>query len=142
MDANYLAGVFDSDGSVTVYRHARKDSPRGFDIRPLVQLTWKNTPEASEVLNEMKVTFGGSLHLSKGRYLRWVGSTQTTIRLLTEIIPFMRLKSEQAKIVLNVARGFRPGFYRKGRKRPSAEWDELMAAREKVMKLNARGNRQ
>lgn len=97
----YLAGFFDGEGSIGIYRNGRAVSG-GRTLR--VQLTQTATRAGTQLLEECQVRWGGSLCLMNREMKRtaynWQASSGAGIRVLRDLRPWLRLKVEQADIVL------------------------------------------
>ena len=103
----YLAGFFDGEGSIGIYSNGAK---KGRTLR--VQLTQNVSPLATELLQECRSRWGGSLSLMN-RSLRkqawnWQASAANGRRVLLDIRPWLRLKAAEADIALRFwdERGF------------------------------------
>jgi hypothetical protein len=102
----YLAGVIDSDGSITV-KYAKTRESKGFapDFAEYITITQVN-PEAIELLykffNGSNITTkkGGS---AKSRPLyRWNASNRSAVQVIKALLPYLRIKRRQADIVLRL----------------------------------------
>lgn len=106
VDCAYLAGLMDGDGHITIIKqkvYGKRKAP--FKYRVYVQIT--NTNE--EALKHLHKLFGGSLRISgkipskdgkKTLYrLSWV--CRGARKILRGILPYLHVKAEDAKIVLN-----------------------------------------
>lgn len=105
----YIAGVFDSDGSITIARRhlgTRKQA----SYCPCLQLQWKYSPLAAQVMQEIKERYGGSIclpaisagSLGKNQTIKYTVASKMSKTLLTDIIPYLRLKKQQAELALKL----------------------------------------
>lgn len=93
-DLAYIAGVIDSDGCISIGRNAKR-------YKPIVQIT-QVQPEAINFVNKI---FGGSYkiekRLSHKDIYKWRIQSRKNLGIFLEaIIPFLKIKREQAKIVI------------------------------------------
>lgn len=105
IDMAYTAGILDGDGSFSLllHRSVTKDSWRSF-YHPCIQLS--NAFEGmSKWMNEK---FGGSLRIKKPQqphhktlHVWSIRSREGCKRLVEKIIPYLKLKTEQAKTMLD-----------------------------------------
>lgn len=141
----YLAGAIDADGSFTVrvdkteVRNGRRRSPAYHEMISLKQVT----PEVPHLLHE---TFGGSLYLqgpsvTKGRPLwTWHVSSAKASRAIVLLLPHLRIKTRQAKLLLEL-RMTKDDFANRPNRGtytsvPAAEIEKREAIRAKIRALN------
>jgi len=140
----YIAGVFDSDGSFTISRHKRSGSLRGFEYRVVLQLTWREVPETVFVLKGLKRQYGGSVirgierhgfskHTHYAKYR--IDATNAKV-LITDILPYLRVKRKQVELCLKAASIISLRRYGRWNPRPEVEWLELERLHEQVGFLN------
>jgi hypothetical protein len=98
-DKAYIAGIIDGEGSITVYSY----SDIAY-IKPLVNVTNTN----KELLLWLKDNYRGSIYkqASKGSTYktcyRWqLWGCHRILPMLRDVYPFLRLKKEQAYLLLN-----------------------------------------
>lgn len=100
MNAAYIAGLFDREGSIGVYRFSGKSS--GSMLR--TQLNQNAYEESTEVLSELHGYFQGNLHTYKStsgkKYYNWQLSNQKALKFLEWIFPFLRLKRKEAELAM------------------------------------------
>jgi hypothetical protein len=110
MDKSYLAGYFDGEGTIGVYRSKGCKDPRyksgyksGSWVRTVAVI---NTFRG--VLEELHKTFGGTLRksrnssLTKKQCYQWTIGSKDDIRdFLDTILPYLREKREQALVMLD-----------------------------------------
>lgn len=100
-ELSYLAGIFDGEGTIGIER--RTPTNKRFSDRYLPYLVVGNT---SLVLMEILVdSFGGAYHpykvIGKRKPMyRWELHSDAAIAPIRIVAPYLRMKSEQAKIVL------------------------------------------
>lgn len=93
---SYYAGFFDGEGSIGIYRNGRG----AWHLR--TQLTQNINKASASLLDEMQALFGGNLSLMRGERYRggraynWQLNGETAVRFLQDVLPYLRLKREQA----------------------------------------------
>lgn len=123
----YLAGVWDSDGSISVARkHSKRPNP---SYIVSLQLTWSDTPKVREFLSKLTEQYDGQFYESKSMKNRYPGSRavvkysvscRKSRKLLEAMLPFLQLKKEQAELALQVLNTMEYGKYGFGRPKPEA----------------------
>lgn len=101
LDLSYLAGVIDSDGSITigVDRNGSRTTPRFFEIVAVRQCD----TEAVHLAQEL---FGGNITIGKPGSLRgrpshdWYCYNRRAATVLRALLPYLKIKRQQAAIVL------------------------------------------
>jgi len=104
-DLAYMAGIVDGEGCIDIYKHkAAKRSVR--EYRYTMRLTvGMGRPELPKRLLSL---FGGTVHISKpvnsnrSAEWRWSVSSRKAMRVLKEVLPFLFLKKDQAKIAIEL----------------------------------------
>lgn len=100
MDIRYLAGFFDGEGSVGVYKNSDK---KGYCLR--FQLTQNVTPQSKLIVDYLVSTYGVSVNvqntLSGKKKYNIALSGAKAVPLLTDLLPHLILKKEQVEIALN-----------------------------------------
>ena len=96
LDHQYVAGLFDGEGSVILARH----SPVTHSMSLVVQIV----NQCREVLEEVKETYGGAIYgNSKGvnkPVYAWKAYTTGAESFLKSVLPFVRIKRRQVEIGL------------------------------------------
>lgn len=119
--AAYLAGIMDSDGSISIcIRHRNRPTP---SYCVLVQLTWMATDKTLSAMEKIKSVYGGSINKHKrgngftnGKDIyKYQISTQQSRKLLEDILPFLLLKKEQCETALELIKTTEFGKYGSGR---------------------------
>jgi len=91
----YVAGFFDGDGCVCVQNEIQKD----FRI---ARITASIANTNVEIIKYLKKRFGGYVkirELPSGKTLgTWMLSCKAAVEFLEQIMPFMRIKKEQAEL--------------------------------------------
>jgi hypothetical protein len=94
----YLAGFFDGEGSIGIYRNG--DQHGGRTLR--VQLTQNVSVASTLLLKECQTRWGGSLcemnRNDKRTAWNWQASATSGVKALSDIRPWLRLKAEEADI--------------------------------------------
>lgn len=97
VDLSYVAGFFDGEGCVRVARNGG----RGFTLS--AQITQNEHATSTALFAELKDTFGGSI--SKQTALRtklnWQVTGQNALGFLSAILPYLRLKGDQARVAVD-----------------------------------------
>jgi hypothetical protein len=104
-DLAYLAGVMDSDGSISIGVNKSEgtngSAPRFFELIAIRQCD----PQAVHLAQEL---FGGNITIgkSRGQFRRasydWYARNQRACTVVATLRPFLRIKARQADIVLNM----------------------------------------
>ena len=102
----YIAGLIDGDGSFQLQIRFR--GQKGFQINPRVLIGFKHLPKEEKLLNEVQEFLNaGKIYISnKGKenaVIRFYTTNLVdTIRTCKAVIPYLRLKKEQANKLLGV----------------------------------------
>lgn len=143
-DLAYVAGMVDADGCISVLKRHYK--PTGVDYFFAKIDAKQVTPEAVTLAHQL----GGSLYLEKpgndrSRPLyRWEASASTAVAVLRLLLPYLRIKREQALNAIALAEA-RPVLSRKGVARgavlrTNAENETLRVHYDRARELNRVGN--
>ena len=99
LDARYVAGLFDGEGSLGLYRHHRGR----FTLR--TQLVQNIYPASKLLFDELIAKFGGNASpqrsLSGKRKFNWQLHAHKAAAFLRWIYPYLRFKREEAMIALD-----------------------------------------
>ncbi|MFA5306860.1 MAG: LAGLIDADG family homing endonuclease [Candidatus Babeliales bacterium] len=135
-EAAYLAGLIDGEGSFFIAKIKRK-TKNGFTYTPTMVII--NT---SKVIIDLCNTYGG--HYQAQEYTvnwkivhRWFFSRRLVEHYLPQIMPYLRIKPEQAKVMMEaiaIPRGT-------GYDLTDEDFKKLNDCRTRLMKLNERGKR-
>lgn len=108
----YMAGVLDSDGSFTYGK--KWSSQRGKHYYAAqIQITWAYTPNAIKVFDRLIKIFGGSYFIGGTRttftpdgikIVKYCATGAAAVRLSAAVMPFLQLKTERAKIIVEGAK--------------------------------------
>ena len=97
-DLAYFAGLMDGEGCFSLR------NPRGKSITPIVQIKMK---KAKKLIKYFHKIFGGSYYIERTKLyygnnyvIHWTHRKEIKY-LLKQIIPFLRLKQKQAKVVMD-----------------------------------------
>jgi hypothetical protein len=103
----WFAGIVDGEGSITMAKNPTGKSG-GYTIRPLVNITNSSVP-ALNVIEKLMEDYGLAYYIKwlepdKGGRKRWIWrlniyGQKRVIRLLEVIMPYLVIKTEQAKIL-------------------------------------------
>lgn len=136
MDDRYIAGFFDGEGCVGVYR-------RGTHYSLLVQLTQVDTPETERLLNALRDRFGGTVgrrpSLSGRGVIAWSIGSDGAATFLETIAEHLILKRDQAIVAAEWQRT-RP-LRQRVKGRVVASPVEVIERNNKVVELLARMKR-
>lgn len=92
----YLAGLWDGEGSVAVYRTRTR-------FRLCVQLTQNSSRSADNLLEELPLLYGGSITRSKKRgrlVLCYKAQGVAAYFFLQNVAPYVRLKREELELAM------------------------------------------
>ena len=97
---DYIAGFFDGEGSVGIYRNGQ----RSWHLR--TQLTQNIDRSTTALLSELRQRFGGNLATMRSPIYRasvaynWQLNGAVAAAFLREVLPYLRLKREQADFAI------------------------------------------
>lgn len=95
----YVAGFFDGEGSIGIYRNGR-----GNGCTLHVQITQTVGPQADELLRAIQARWGGSLTPMNKKLRRpawnYQASASAGVALLRDLRPYLLLKADQADVAL------------------------------------------
>jgi hypothetical protein len=96
----HLAGFFDGEGSIGIYRNGNPHGGRTLRV----QLSQNVSAASTLLLKECQTRWGGSLCEMNRDYKRtawnWQASATSGVKALSDIRPRLRLKAEEADIAL------------------------------------------
>lgn len=98
----YLAGAIDSDGTIGIKRSTYAMRVRGDAAAPVFSERVALRQVTADIPNLLKASFGGSLYVTKpstarGRHLySWAVTDQQAVTCLRAMMPYLRVKKEQA----------------------------------------------
>lgn len=96
MDLRYLAGFFDGEGCVAIYRAG---NGRGHTLS--VQITQNKSIESDQLLEELQAEYGGSITSVKGdKAWHYSIGSKNAAKLLEDIAPWLRLKRTEVSLAL------------------------------------------
>lgn len=104
LDINYIAGIFDGEGSIGIHKRTVKDASLGYLYYPKIRLGM--TGEGVKVVELLKEQFGGYTewrHYTKDQkdLLTWTLTSKLGISsFLTQVIPHLIVKRAQAQKTL------------------------------------------
>lgn len=116
LSPQYVAGFFDGEGSVGIYFiNTGKESGK-VDIKFRVNTRITNTNQ--EVLQRIKAKYGGAIGSSRrnNSNSKWVYNLEfgreDSERLLIEILPYLIIKRERAKIAIEASQNIARHYWR------------------------------
>jgi hypothetical protein len=101
MSLEYIAGFFDGEGSIGIYKISRTG---GYRLR--TQLTQNITPDSESVMIELQSRFGGNIArmrapiYKRGAAYNWQLNADVAAGFLKQIEPYLILKKDQAVCAL------------------------------------------
>lgn len=121
--SQYLAGVFDSDGSFSVARRNIKRSSTSYVS--MVQLSWKRTELSEQFFVALAAKYGGSFHTCESTntaksfsntrpYIKYSATGEAAVKIANDLLPYLILKKQQAMnlielgTLVKVGRGRKP----------------------------------
>jgi len=147
LSLEYIAGIWDSDGSISISKSKNHGFP---SYRISCQLTWLKFDHSEKVINEIKERFGGSIFEEsrektnfgkyKNKYIAFKSDTLNAKSLLEAIEPYLVLKKEQAKTSLKLQNLKKPRGYH-GREKGYTKEEKIIFGElhEKCKMLNKQG---
>lgn len=124
---SYLAGVLDSDGSISIIKkHIYRTTPY-YGI--LVQITWTKKRETHNVFKKLVKIYGGTFHkckISNNTFknskpvLKYGISGKKCQALLEDVHPFLQLKKQQAILAIKMQNTIKYGIYGNRRLKPES----------------------
>jgi len=106
---SYIAGLFDGEGSITILRLKSNEKCRRVSSIHNLNIRIANTNK--EVLEMVKELFGGGLHISNRTHricYSWTASGNIAWNFLKHIIPFLRIKKQQAQLGIDFHESIAP----------------------------------
>lgn len=123
LSLEYIAGFFDGEGSIGIYSNSGRKESVGWNLR--TQLVQNVSPESEAILDELVQRYGGNVtYRDRGRRCaNWQCGGQNALHFLSEILPHLVLKREQAEFAIQWQLG-RPHPTRdeRGRIQPLPDW--------------------
>jgi hypothetical protein len=107
IDLAYLAGVIDSDGSITI-NIAREAARRNVKCSPTYQEVICCGQVQTEAVYLLQALFGGSISVTPPRAVGrkplygWDARCKLAVIAIRALLPFLRIKRRQAEIVLQL----------------------------------------
>jgi len=129
----YAAGLIDGEGCIYITRASRG---RAYAPRVDVGMTVK----ANDLLASLQASYGGTVHLMRSRSDRWEEARcwsvwgSEALAFLERVLPYLRLKVEQARLAIRVEEIRREAARPSGR----ASWSDEMVARAERLRLRIR----
>jgi hypothetical protein len=146
IDPRYLAGVFDSDGSISLGKIRVPRRARGYAFVVLLQLTWKRLPETLVAMKAIKSKYGGSIGFyrfssnawgKRGTYPKLTLGGHSAARVLSDIVPYLIVKKRQGEICLEITK-IQSARFGKPNALNADEWNQMEKMHREVKRLNAR----
>lgn len=102
----YLAGVMDSDGSISYTKKFSKERNKNYFVAQ-IQITWKLSKESRFFFDKLIERYGGSAFegnahstFGKSRIIKYCATGNACSLICDDIIPHLFLKKRQAEIAL------------------------------------------
>ena len=147
-NTQYLAGVIDSDGSISIIKRLRQTTSRGYAYREVVQITWAYEPLAEAYFNSIKEQYGGSVFTTTKKaneygkklpIVKYTAEAKACERLLRDILPHLILKKWQAEYAIQM-RELKSNQYGYTKAKPDSVWEVEDRIYKSMQKRRARGN--
>lgn len=142
ISAEYVAGFFDGEGSISIIKNKPESVNQHFYYVLRVHVGNVNPI----VLIKLKERWGGSLSLKSPPIntnakpcWNWNVSTNRAVAFLRDILPYLMLKGEQAKLGLELDNSHKTNKFGGRRKSTKEALDYREHLRSKLMLLNKRG---
>lgn len=136
----YLAGIMDGEGTFAI----TKVKPKGYtNLRYSARITLGMVEE--EIIQLFIDRYGGKARVERvhGRkpVYRWarVGDSENTVRVIEELLPYLRAKKKRAEIVLEYIRTKKTTGFQRSQGVPADELRKREDFYQKVKELNAYG---
>ena len=152
--AAYVAGVADSDGSMSLIRRTAQTTRNRYHYRPNFQLMWLNKPSALKVMQDIQKLYGGYIYevtrktgykTDQVSYLKLMIEGQRMYKFLSDISPYLQLKREQALLLLEFIRkrtdSGRSNNMRGSTPKGDEEWEEERVLHVKIRALNSKNGK-
>jgi hypothetical protein len=107
LDLAWLAGIIDGEGSIFVMRQKRKDRER--DTNYIMRVSVDSTdpfmvPECQKIAGGPKITQTRDNRPECSDRLKWQLNGKKAASLLEELLPYLRVKKEQATLAIEFQR--------------------------------------
>lgn len=102
-DLAYIAGLFDGEGSISIHR--TKHTPKRF-IAPFVYTLTVQLGLANPLIpKSLRFAFGGHVSFQEARgnrrrFWKWQIASNKAVDFLTAILPYLRLKRDEAEVAI------------------------------------------
>lgn len=101
----YCAGVIDSDGTIGIKRNTYSMRVRGDAAVPIYNARVRVRQVEPHAVQLLQATFGGAVRINKGQgnsrdLFQWEARDQIAERTLVALLPFLRIKQQQAENAL------------------------------------------
>lgn len=138
VNAAYMAGYLDGEGTLTITRAKRPENRAGFRWMTIMAIANTHRPSL-ECMREMcgngRVLCVNRGNLDKHKALYRLQFTANQVRhVLPQLVPYLLIKRQQAGLVLRFL-----SLVTSGRHTTAEEWIEQEELRADVQKLNRRG---
>jgi hypothetical protein len=133
LDCAYIAGFFDGEGSVIIYEHHK--NANSFGIRTVITQSEKGLwilDWIKEITNIGSIVKKISYNFLHANSYTWQCNSEAAESLLLQILPYLKLKKEQALLALNFQ-----GSLRKPELKSNRDWQVDNRTQMKI--LNQRG---
>jgi len=148
LEPAYLAGVLDSDGSISIVRRKKQKTINGFHYRAVFQLSWIKKDLTMEVLSELVVKYGGNLNEIESRWKGQFQSHNSVLkysleghgldRFLSDVLPYVKLKREQVFLAIMMRTNRREWQRMRIRTKPDWAWQKEHDIYKKFKGLNTK----
>jgi len=147
LSPQYLAGVIDSDGSISINGRSRKSGYKCY--RVVIQITWIDIEPTHKIFDELVKIYGGSKYSTKGSklspksiYYKYVAESQIAENILSDIFPYLIVKKKQAELCLSLRKlQHKREFRGRGNQHTDKEWESYNNIQIELMSLNKKGKK-
>lgn len=101
-DKAYLAGIIDGEGCIAISRNMRKDrpSPAYYEARISLGMTAKNVIDWACHITDLGTTYVTTTPLKRKKQWLWRVSNQRAITIAKLLLPFLKVKQKQARLLV------------------------------------------
>ncbi len=150
IESAYLAGVLDSDGSISIVRRKNSSTVNGFFYRVIFQLTWVETPDTVKIMKYLVNQYKGSFHKinkrTNGRFknpsdiIKYSTEGKGLDKLLNDVLPFVLLKKEQVSLAIRIRQNRVQWKKLQQRTKPEEFWNIEHEIYDKFKKINSKNS--
>ncbi len=103
VDLAYVAGIFDGEGCVLIYKVPRHNQKRG-GIQHRLKISIANTN--TDLMSWLKENFGGNIVVADRReqyrkFYHWQLSGVSAAEFIKRLLPYLKIKQQQVKLAIS-----------------------------------------